>query len=243
VRKDCIRLNSWGCEIDADRQRVLELLRAAVADRAAHTLRVKCADSVAEGLTSAGKMLYVGGWFAKSRQVEGVGTLAEMAAELALQSVSAYRNNCWYAGAALIRQLIETEYLMFLFSRNPVLAENWLDATPEIIRSEFAPGKMRKQAAGQFRDEEYWLHCDSGGHPSPAGRHLLASHSDAIGSKEIHWLDLAQHLSRLWYHFCHAIASSGADDYLPKAFLLDVSAAVDRWRAGDNHRAIEGPPE
>lgn len=202
---------------------------------------MECATAVARGLAEAGTILYVGGWCLKSRHLEGIGTLTEMAAELALESVEAYRNGRWYAGAAIIRQLIEAEYLMFLFSRDPRVAEEWLLASPEKIRREFTPGRMRSRAQGMFRDEEYWIHCGLGGHPSPSGRHLLASHSDAIGSKEIHWLDLAQHLARLWSHFCQALLASEAHSVVPGKLVVEVSEAVASWRSGDAHREIQAP--
>ena len=202
---------------------------------------MECASSVAHGLTASGQILYVGGWLLKSRQLEGIGTLTEMAAELAVESCEAYKSGRWYAGASLIRQLIEAEYLMFLFARNLTVAEEWLMASPDKIRKEFGPNRMRSRAGGAFRNKEYWIHCDSGGHPSPAGRHLLANHSDPIGSKEIHWLDLAQHLSRLWSHFCQTLLSIKAHDIVPATLVHGVNETVAKWRAGDIHREIEVP--
>lgn len=226
---------------DADRVRVLAQLKAAVADRAAHELRVDCSACVAHGLAAAGKVMYVGGWLLRSRQMEGLGTLAEMAGELALEAVTAYKSQRWYAGAALVRQLIEAEYLLFLISREPDVAEEWLSATPDKMRKEFTPARMRARANGMFRDREYWLHCGLGGHPAPSARHLLASHPDPIGSKEIHWLDLAQHLDRIWTHFCRAMLAADAFDAVPKDVVLQVGDAVAKWREGDSHREIDTP--
>jgi len=226
---------------DSNRHRVLAQLKAAVSDYGAHELRINCSASVANGLATTGKVIYVSGWLLKSRQMESLGTLAEMAGELALEAVAAYKNQRWYAGAALVRQLIEAEYLVFLISLEPSVAEEWLAATPEKMRKEFTPARMRARANGMFRDKEYWLHCDLGGHPAPSARHLLASHPDPIGSKEIHWLDLAQHLDRLWSHFCRALLSADAFDAVPKEVLFQVGKAVAEWREGDSHREIEAP--
>lgn len=226
---------------DADRHRVLAQLKAAVSDSVAHELRVNCSASVANGLATTGKVMYVGGWLLKSRQLEGLGTLAEMAGELAPEAVAAYKRQRWYAGAALVRQLIEAEYLVFLISRDPSVAEEWLAATPEKMRKEFTPARMRARASGMFRDKEYWLHCGLGGHPSPSARHLLASHPDPIGSKEIHWLDLAQHLERLWSHFCRALHAVDAFDAAPEEVVLEVGRTVAAWCEGDSHREIEAP--
>lgn len=196
---------------------------------------------MAHSLAIAGPRLYELGWALKLRRIESLGTLTEMAAELSSTSIEAFQSNRWYAGLSLVRQLIETEYLMFLFAKDASLAETWLDATPQKIRQEFSPSKMRDRAGSAFRAEEYWIHCDSGGHPSPAGRHLLSSHSDPIGSKEIHWLDLAQHLSRLWTHFCQAALAVDAGKLLPDSLVRDTSSVIDLWRNGDSHREISVP--
>lgn len=206
-------------------------------------MRIETCTAVAQSLAIAGPRLYELGWALKLRRVESLGTLTEMAAELGATSVEAFQSNRWYAGLSLVRQLIETEYLMFLFAKDTSLVATWLDATPQKIRQEFSPSKMRDRAGSAFQAQEYWIHCDSGGHPSPAGRHLLSSHSDPIGSKEIHWLDLAQHLSRLWANFCQATLAADAHKLLPESLVRDTSAIVEKWRKGDLHREISVPED
>jgi hypothetical protein len=76
--------------------------------------------------------------------------------------------NRYYAVGAVIRQLIECEYLLALFNEDLDYAKRWLESTPDEVRESFAPAKMRK-LTGTFSNEEYWGHCSTGGHPAPKG--------------------------------------------------------------------------
>lgn len=77
-----------------------------------------------------------------------------------------------YAAATVLRQLIECEYLFALFSQDIAHAATWITSTPAQIRQTFTPAKMRQRTAA-FSSQEYWSHCDRGGHPAPKGASLL----------------------------------------------------------------------
>ncbi len=73
----------------------------------------------------------------------------------------------------------------------------------EAIRHIYNPSAMRKRSGGRFRDQEYWSHCEIGGHPNPKAAFLLPDHvlpGDAppLPTPEWMWVDLGQHLERLW---------------------------------------------
>lgn len=110
----------------------------------------------------------------------------------------------WYAASALVRQFIEVEYLIRLFRRDPNEALTWLGASSSDLCAVFSPSKMRKRMGnGEFRHEEYAAHCDLGGHPNPKAHFLLPDrhfeqHQPPFGSNDIVWIDLAQHLRRIW---------------------------------------------
>lgn len=126
----------------------------------------------------------------------------EMAGELAVGTVQLLEGGKRYASAALIRQLIEAEYLLTEFDESFTHASKWLRATPDEIRRSFNPKSMR--TTGGFSDREYWTHSDIGGHPSPAGRPLLRYNLSVHPSEDelltaSVWADFAQHLRRVWY--------------------------------------------
>jgi hypothetical protein len=89
-------------------------------------------------------------------------------------------------------------------------ARTWMTSSHEEIVARFLPGQMRKRTARSFRLGEYQAHCDRGGHPNPAGRHLLRHQADHIGiSPRVHWVDLAQHLAEIWDIFTEGLSTRG----------------------------------
>jgi hypothetical protein len=132
---------------------------------------------------------------------QGVATVVCMATELAEAAVSMAEKKRYYAVGAVIRQLIECEYLLTLFSEDLDHARSWLESTPEEVRDAFTPAKMRK-LTGKFSNEEYWDHCSTGGHPAPKGARLLEKldpmrQSWPYSAAELA-TDLGLHLQRTW---------------------------------------------
>jgi len=108
------------------------------------------------------------------------------------------RDSKLYAAGALLRQLIEIEYLLFLGYKDPSRLGRWYVAGAKELRRTFSPHQMRKNAEGLFRDEEYWLHCELGGHPHPRARMLLLSYESPLPPIACLLPDAVQHLRRLW---------------------------------------------
>jgi len=130
-----------------------------------------------------------------------VSTVVCMSAELAEAAALMADKRRYYAVGAVIRQLIECEYLLVLFNEDLSHAQRWRESTPDEIRKSFSPKAMRK-LVGKFSNEEYWRHCDTGGHPAPKGVGLLEKMDPARQS----WpfvvaellIDLGLHLRRIW---------------------------------------------
>lgn len=133
-------------------------------------------------------------------EFRAVSTVACMAAELAEAAVDMAKKSRYYAMAAVIRQLIECEYLLTLFNDDLEHARRWRESTPDEVRRSFTPQTMRKLTG--FADEEYWKHCSTGGHPAPKGARLLekldpARQSWPYSAAEL-LIDLGLHLHRIW---------------------------------------------
>jgi len=156
-----------------------------------------------------------------------------MGAELATGAVELFTQELWYAGTALVRQLIEVEYLTCLFSTDQTRAAAWLASTPEETRKRFRPADMRKESAGRFRDSEYQVHCDQGGHPSPRGRMHLKNHSNPLGTHQGSWVDLAQHLERLWDHLTNALDTYHMSEVVAKERRSEVLRLLEEWHRVD----------
>lgn len=135
-------------------------------------------------------------------EFRAVATVVSMAAELAEAAVTMAENRRYYAVGAIIRQLIECEYLLALFNEDLDQARVWAESTPDEVRESFTPAKMRKLLAGRFSNEEYWKHCSTGGHPAPKGARLL----EKLDPRRRSWpyqaaelaTDLGLHLHRTW---------------------------------------------
>jgi hypothetical protein len=133
-------------------------------------------------------------------EFRAVSTVVCMAAELADAAVDMAKKSRYFAVAAVIRQLIECEYLLTLFNDDLEHARRWRESTPDEVRRSFTPETMRKLTG--FADEEYWNHCSTGGHPAPKGATLL----EKLDPRRQSWpysaaellIDLGLHLQRIW---------------------------------------------
>ncbi len=169
----------------------------------------------------------------KNSDLEGLGVLTEIAAEVATGAIEVFDSNQFYAGSTLVRQLVEIEYFMWRFASDPSASSRWLKATPTEIRDQFSPKTLRKMSAGVFDDMEYWHHCDFGGHPNPKARILLINHSDPFGTKRIVWVDLAQHLKRLWGWFTRSLSQHSVVEEKLSSLAQNVSDAMNEWHFRD----------
>jgi len=183
----------------AELERMLE-------DTTAHAARVEFCQQVSQAIDSSGKVLWAFGCGVDMPDREGLALVCQAAGELSTATVSLYQAERWYAGAALVRQFIECEYLVYLFAQDPQYTIKWRQSTKEERMNFFKPANMRKMSNGKFRSEEYAIHCDRGGHPSPMGSSLLAEHTASLlGKNRYLWCDLAQHLEHYWESFTLAI--------------------------------------
>lgn len=215
--------------------RDLEPLASAATDDEGRKARRELAAALASVLKDLAATANVGAFVFRSDRLRATAIVAEIAGELAVSSVSLLEAGHVYATAALMRQLIEAEYLIWLFSIDETEAERWSKATPAEIRQMFGPKTLRARSAGRFRDSEYWAHCDLGGHPNPKAVLLLSGHQIRYGNteyprSELHWADLCQHLLRLW--------SALLDVFVDYKEWTDAAASrlaplIETWRARD----------
>jgi hypothetical protein len=101
-----------------------------------------------------------------------------------------------YAAAALLRQLVEIEYLGQLFATDIDLAAQWVRATADERQAGWQPRHIRQRLGGDFRSRHYKSHCNLGGHPMPdlPGLFFNCGNYDSAG----HWIELANHGTYLW---------------------------------------------
>jgi hypothetical protein len=225
-----------------------ELLKEALVDAEGQNARVELCKQLNAALLNWGSKLslagnFVGGGPTRSggalrdelKRTLGLACVVQIAGELGAASADLFEGRRYYAAWALLRQLVECEYLCWAFSEQHELARKWLDSSSAERRSSWQPRKMRERSEGKFRAKDYGVHCEIGGHPTPRGCTLIGPSRSIQPSMD--WLDLAAHLSSIWNY---TIAAT------PEVFapLMDrkpgpsgpssaVSIAVQQWRLTD----------
>ena len=126
-----------------------------------------------------------------------------MCGETGRGAVLLLRDQNRYGAAALVRQVVEIEYLLCLFALNKDEPLQWASSDLKAVKKEYQPGRMRERFGNLFRSSEYDSHCQVGGHPRFVAGYVLPEHfrigplSDSVVFAA-GWVDLTQHLAQVW---------------------------------------------
>src|SRR5579864_1626553 len=135
---------------------------AGIGDKDLWKLRSATAIKTGRGFPAAGVLLYP--WMEARRPIEkavtAVSILLQMAGELVASSGMLLSTGSHYAGAALLRQVVEIEYLTWTFKEKHRIAEEWLESTAEGRMKAFTPSQLRKTSKGRFLSKDYSNHCE-----------------------------------------------------------------------------------
>jgi hypothetical protein len=188
-----------------------EAMAAAANDKSVIACRYELARFSANQLEEAGTELHVIGHLIGPDRAQGkspfghgndetvaVSVLLRVAGQLISASADLFTDGRQYAAAALLRQMVEIEYLAWAFDTRDGDAERWLRSDQQERQEFFKPAKLRAAAGqGTFRGKDYGYHCELGGHPVPQAGILLGGDS-AIG--QLLLSDLLGHVGRIWNH-------------------------------------------
>lgn len=163
----------------------------------------------------------------------GLAVAVEIAGELLSGAVTLFADGNLYSGAALLRQIVEVEYLTWAFAEDQEEAMTWIRATPDERRRMWQPRHLRERSAGRFRASDYHRHCERGGHPTPEGTTLLATHTRERWP-DLQWFDLAVHGVSAWRYAIEASRHVGyVDEVKSVAGAHGLPEAIARWEHGD----------
>lgn len=219
------------------------MLSEAENDTAAAKCRVELCRALAEAFREAGDLLWVGGNLLGPDRVSksspfdfgsdaavGLATVIQIAGELISGAVVLLEQENIYAAAALIRQLVEIEYLTWAFAEDHQQAEAWLRSSRDERLKFWQPRDLRTRSAGRFRSADYAHHCERGGHPTPEAMALLPDHSRR-DSAMLWWFDLAIHSASTWDYVNAAATEFGWSDQVdPIASRRGLAASIKSWR-------------
>lgn len=225
------------------------LARIAAADPAQMAVRFELARTTAETFSLTGTELHVVGHLIGTDRVRGispgghgsdeivaVSLLLRIAGQLVSASADLFKDGRHYAAAALLRQLVEIEYLAWAFDARDSDAERWLRSTVEERREFFAPAKLRDAAKGRFRGKDYGYHCELGGHPVPLAAILLNGDE---GTSQLLLSDMLGHAGHIWDHLLDWSAHEPWADPIHKR-KESMYSAYSAWQHAD--RLVELPP-
>ncbi len=175
-----------------------------------------------------------------SDEAVGISLILRMGSQLVSAGSQLFVDGRGYAGAALLRQLVEVECLAWAFEARDGDAEKWLRSDRETREDFFRPAKLRKAAQGKFRGKDYGDLCEHGGHPTPAAERLLTSDGTI---PQLYLSDLLGHAGRIWDHLV-----GWAQKLTPHGnFILsradDMLAQFQLWKEADPLAHLPGAPE
>jgi hypothetical protein len=203
----------------------------------AAALRESTCSALAEALAATGAVLWAFGLADQPRRA--IATAIQMGGETARGAVLLLRGNNRYGGAALVRQIVEIEYLLCLFALDKDEPLRWASSYLETVRKEYQPARMRERCGDRFRSAEYSSHCQVGGHPRFAAGYVLPEHVrigpllDAV-IFAAGWVDLAQHLVRVWRWVEEILEMYNLHHVgLAKSSLAQAKASIDLWLRED----------
>ena len=195
---------------EKERNEWKDRVRASATDPKLTSMRFTLAHRTADVFREVGDELHVAGLLLGTDRLQGkskgghgsdavvaVSLLLRLAGQLMSAIADLFKDGRHYAGAALLRQVVEVEYLAWAFEARDQDAERWLRSNRDERMEFFWPAKLRKAAQGRFPAKDYRLHCEMGGHPVP-GSVLLLKGDDVIG--QLMLADSLGHTARIWQH-------------------------------------------
>ncbi len=223
-------------------QAVREVVKKAAGDPNLVRQRHELAEITADAFAEIGRILHVGGHligpdrtkkqspFAHgSDETVAISLLLRIASKLVSASSDLFANDNQYAAAALLRQLVEIEYLAWAFETRDKDGERWLRSTKSERHSFFSPAKIRKAAEGKFRGIDYSYHCELGGHPVPGSSALLA---ESESTSQLLMSDLLGHAAQIWNHVASWARANGYGELL-FAHNQELAGRYTRWKKND----------
>jgi hypothetical protein len=228
-----------------------DAVKAAAVDPIAVAARMGFARYTADTFKDVGTKLHVWGHMLGTDRRNGLspfghGDDAAVAVSMLLRIGSQLVSGCadlisdgrHYAGAALVRQLVEVEYLAWAFETKDEESARWLRSTREEREQFFKPSKLRKASSGRFRSADYSYHCELGGHPVPGSWRLL---NDDAATAQLMLSDCLSHSTRIWSH-----VFEWAEAYTLGEIVRDKHEAMGRqfaeWQRLDRLTILPPPP-
>lgn len=229
-----------------------EALRAAALDHPLVEQRARLARLTVEVFAATGRDLHVTGWIIGPDRAAGkspfgngsdetvaVSTLLRIATQLVGGAIRLFDSGEVYAGASLLRQLVEVEYLAWAFETRDGDAERWMRSDHGERQKLFSPRHLYSGSAGRFRKQDYRFHCEHGGHPVPGASALLEGEPAFV---QLLMVDMLGHSGRIWDHAVNWASSASLGEFVVKR-SAEMSSAYGAWKSADPLANLPPPEE
>jgi hypothetical protein len=164
--------------------------------------------------------------------VRAMVAVLQMAGELGFAAGRMLSGEEHYAGAALLRQIVEIEYLTWTFKEGQASVTAWLNSTHKERMNIFSPKQLRANSKGRFLFKDYQDHCEQGGHPVPRGIALLGGQE--VGLAQVLLVDLLTNCWRTWDQVLNWLKNLDKTQQIgfPKAGV-EISNRLNEWGKHD----------
>lgn len=227
-----------------------EAMTKAANDPGQIEVRVRLAKFTARVFDRVGTLLHLSGHIVGSDRKSGaspfghgsdetvaIALLLRIASELIAASTDLFMAGKAYAAAALIRQMVEVEYLAWAFETRNHDAERWLRSNKDERQEFFTPAKLRKAAGERFRSKDYGYHCELGGHPVPTSAILLDGETSV---SQMLLSDSLGHAGRIWDHLVGWARLQNEGLILEHS--AEMSSRFTEWKSKDTLVDFPPPP-
>ena len=211
-----------------------EAMRSAANDPDQIKARIALATFTAQAFDRVGTLLHLSGHIVGPDRKSGaspfghgsdetvaIALLLRIAAELIAASSDLFMSGKAYAAAALIRQMVEVEYLAWAFETRNHDAERWLRSSKAERQEFFTPAK----------------HCELGGHPVPTAAILLDGETSI---SQMLLSDSLGHAGRIWDHLVRWARLQNEGFVLEHS--AEMSARFAEWKCKDTLIDLPPPP-
>lgn len=234
----------------ADKKR-REAIRAAALDPDIVAVRMELARFTGDTFREVGTKLYWFGHMLGPDRKSGaspfghgddaavaVAMLLRIGSQLVSGSADLIADGRHYAGSALIRQLVEVEYLAWAFETKDAESARWLRSSKDERQAFFTPAKLRKAADGRFRGADYGYHCELGGHPVPGSWQLL---TEDAAMAQLMLSDCLGHSGRVWDHVI-GWAKGHMLGEIVRDKTKEMADKYQHWKEADPLTVLPPPP-
>lgn len=117
-----------------------------------------------------------------------------------------------YAANALLRQLVEVEYLAWACAHDRAEIVDWLTSDRQARLARWSPARLRQRAEGRFDAEDYREHCEMGGHPTAAAGWTLFGPTQAnpglVAIPDVTMYEVVLHFTAVCDYLAHGAPPS-----------------------------------